>query len=45
VDEITEQINYQSKKQSNKYTPHSRWQLPAHLPRKEIIIEPGESHE
>ena len=43
--ESTEQITYQRKKKTTKYTPHSRQELPAHLPRKEIIIEPEESTE
>jgi len=42
--ETSEQITYQRRKQSSKqYTPHSRQELPAHLPRREIIIEPEES--
>ena len=42
-EETNEQITYQRKKKTAKYTPHSRQELPAHLPRKEIIIEPEES--
>ena len=44
-EESTEQITYKRKKKTTKYTPHSRQELPAHLPRKEIIIEPEESTE
>jgi transposase len=40
--ESTEQITYQRKKKSAKYTPHSRQELPSHLERIEIIIEPQE---
>jgi transposase len=43
MEESTEQITYQRKKTTTKHTPHSRQELPAHLPRKEIIIEPEES--
>ena len=43
LEETTEQITYQRKKNKSKYTPHSRQELPAHLPRKEILIEPEES--
>ena len=42
-EESTEQITYKRKKKTTKYTPHSRQELPAHLPRREIIIEPEES--
>ncbi|MBA7540612.1 IS66 family transposase ISPto8 [subsurface metagenome] len=45
MEETTEQITYQRKKKTTKYTPHSRQELPAHLPRREIIIEPEESTE
>ena len=45
IEESTEQITYQRKKKTAKYAPHSRQELPAHLPRKEIIIEPEESTE
>jgi len=45
LEETTEQITYQRKKKTTKYTPHSRQDLPAHLPRREIIIEPEESTE
>ena len=45
LEETTEQITYQRKKKTTKYTPHSRQELPAHLPRREIIIEPEESTE
>ena len=44
-EESTEQITYKRKKKTTKYTPHSRQELPAHLPRREIIIEPEESTE
>ncbi len=44
-EESTEKITYQRKKKTTKYTPHSRQELPAHLPRKDIIIEPEESIE
>ena len=44
-EESIEQITYQRKKTTTKYTPHSRQELPEHLPRKEIIIEPEESTE
>ena len=43
MEDTAEQITYQRKKKTTKYTPHSRQELPAHLPRKEIIIEPEES--
>jgi transposase len=36
----TEQVTYRRKKAAKKVTPHGRNPLPAHLPRKEIIIEP-----
>jgi transposase len=42
VEESTEQITYQRKKTNTKYTPHSRQELPSHLERREIIIEPQE---
>jgi len=38
----TERISYVRRKKNNTYTPHSRKPLPAHLPRKEIVIEPDE---
>ncbi len=38
----TEQVTYSRKKSKAKHTPHGRSPLPAHLPRKEIIIEPEE---
>ena len=41
-EETTEQITYQRKKKTTKYTPHSRQELPSHLERREIIIEPQE---
>jgi len=41
-EETSEQITYQRKKNKAKYTPHSRQELPAHLERIEIIIEPQE---
>jgi hypothetical protein len=44
-EESIEQITYQRKKKTTKYTPHSRQELPAHLPRREIIIEPEKSTE
>lgn len=36
----TEQITYTRKKASTKIKPHGRCKLPAHLPRKTIVIEP-----
>jgi transposase len=36
----TEHVTYRRKKAAKKVTPHGRNPLPAHLPRKEIIIEP-----
>ncbi|MEA1948441.1 MAG: IS66 family transposase [Thermodesulfobacteriota bacterium] len=45
LEETNEQITYQRKKNKAKYTPHSRQELPAHLPRREIIIEPEEPTE
>jgi len=41
-EETIEEITYRRRKQSTKHTPHSRRELPAHLPRHEIIIEPEE---
>lgn len=38
----TEEIRYTRRKQKPKVTPHSRNPLPAHLPRKEIVIDPDE---
>jgi transposase len=38
----TEQLTYTRKKASKKFTPHGRNPIPAHIPRKEIIIEPPE---
>jgi transposase len=38
----TEQINYTRTKKDKKHTPHGRQPLPAHLPRKDIVIEPDE---
>ena len=42
LEEATEHITYQRKKKTSKYTPHSRQELPLHLERREIIIEPQE---
>jgi len=42
VEENSEQITYQRKKNKAKHTPHSRQELPSHLERREIIIEPQE---
>ena len=39
----TEQIIYTRTKKDKKHTPHGRKPLPAHLPRKDIIIEPDEN--
>lgn len=39
---VTEQIVYTRKKHSHKHTPHGRNEIPAHLPRKDIFIEPEE---
>jgi len=36
----TEEVTYTRHKPKPKFTPHGRNPLPAHLPRKEIIIEP-----
>jgi transposase len=36
----TEEITYKRKKSKQIFTPHGRNPLPAHLPRKEIVIEP-----
>ena len=38
----TEQISYTRSKRKRNHTPHARQLLPAHLPRKEIVIEPEE---
>ena len=38
----TEQISYTRTKKDKKQTPHGRKPLPAHLPRKDIVIEPDE---
>lgn len=38
----TEQISYTRKKSVKKVVPHGRNRIPAHFPRKEIIIEPEE---
>jgi transposase len=38
--EKTEQLSYVRRKKSPKHTPHGRNPLPAHLPRKKIVIEP-----
>ena len=38
----TEQISYSRKKSVKKVVPHGRNRIPAHFPRKEIIIEPEE---
>jgi len=40
-----EQISYTRSKPQKKQTPHGRNPLPAHLPRKEIVIEPEENIE
>lgn len=37
-----EQISYERKKTVRKHTPHGRGELPSHLERREIIIEPDE---
>lgn len=42
-EEPKQQITYQRRKQNTKHTPHSRQELPAHLPRREIFIEPEEN--
>jgi transposase len=38
----SERIEYSRKKPAKPQTPHSRQPLPAHLPRKDILIEPEE---
>ena len=38
----TEQITYTRRKSGKKHKPPSRQALPAHLPRKDILIEPDE---
>jgi transposase len=40
-----EKITYTRSKPQKQQTPHSRNPLPAHLPRKEIVIEPQENVE
>jgi transposase len=42
MEDTAEQITYHRKKKTTKYTPHSRQELPSHLERREIIVEPQE---
>jgi hypothetical protein len=42
MEDTSEQITYHRRKNKAKHTPHSRQELPSHLERREIIIEPEE---